>query len=409
MNGNQKIIYNPFQPDEPVSPKLFVGRKKELATIETALSETARTKTKNILIIGDKGIGKTSIAGYIENLAERVNAEEKYGGQFFTVFCSLGSCTNNEDVCVTILEEIYNKISATLPNIVEKTKTFFRRLEAFGLSIAGFGFSLKRKTDDKGTLPLRFHHIINSFSGSISDDYEGLLIILDELDTISQNKKFAPFLKSYVENLARAKTNVMHLVTASPFAIQGLEAGHDTIIRSFTALELQNISGEETKELIEKALNIGKPLKTYDEDFLRYTNHFASGIPNFVHELGYASFQVDDDNNLDFNDLRAGILGTEEVVGAMTNLEIKYFRKRYTQDILSNKYRRILQGLASFDGDEVRLADLREKLSENDQKGLDSYIKNMVVRGVINHLEGKRGYYSLPDRMFKIFLRLEAV
>lgn len=41
-----------------------------------------------------------------------------------------------------------------------------------------------------------------------------------------------------------------------------------------------------------------------------------------------------------------------------------------------------------------------------DENKLRAYLSVMVKRGVVEKVEGQVGQYRLPDRMFKVFLRL---
>ena len=65
--------------------------------------------------------------------------------------------------------------------------------------------------------------------------------------------------------------------------------------------------------------------------------------------------------------------------------------------------------IASFDEDTVKVKDLKDKLSLDDRKRLAVYLSNMVKRGVLKKTAGVQGQYSLPDRLFKVFLRLQLV
>ena len=121
--------------------------------------------------------------------------------------------------------------------------------------------------------------------------------------------------------------------------------------------------------------------------------------------MGRAAFDVDSDKKLDWEDLRQGILGTPAVKGALASLEDKHFRQRYTQKILSDEYRKILHIIASFDDDVVAVSDILREY-EGDENKLRAYLSVMVKRGVVEKVEGQVGQYRLPDRMFKVFLRL---
>ena len=172
-------------------------------------------------------------------------------------------------------------------------------------------------------------------------------------------------------------------------------------------MNIPNLSRKESDELVRKAVNRGVPPARPVDDFLWNIYHYSNGIPSFIHELGRAAFDVDTDRKLDWEDLRQGILGTPAVKGALASLEDKHFRQRYTQKILSNEYRKILHIVASFNEDVVPVSDILNKY-DGDENKLRAYLSVMVKRGVVEKMEGQVGQYRLPDRMFKVFLRLRA-
>jgi hypothetical protein len=60
---------NPFRPNSPVSPGMFVGRVTELNKLESHLLQTRALQPVNFLLTGERGIGKTSLLDYIKNVA----------------------------------------------------------------------------------------------------------------------------------------------------------------------------------------------------------------------------------------------------------------------------------------------------------------------------------------------------
>jgi len=64
---NMKI--NPFKPNSPVNPGMFVGRIKEVETLERALLQTRVGSPNHFMITGERGIGKTSLLLYLNFLS----------------------------------------------------------------------------------------------------------------------------------------------------------------------------------------------------------------------------------------------------------------------------------------------------------------------------------------------------
>lgn len=54
-------MINPFRPNSPTNPEMFVGRYDEIKRIEGALKQTMANRGHSFLLLGERGIGKTSL------------------------------------------------------------------------------------------------------------------------------------------------------------------------------------------------------------------------------------------------------------------------------------------------------------------------------------------------------------
>ncbi len=62
---------SPFSPGKPVSVEYFVARIKEIKRAERAIKQASSGRNENLFITGERGIGKSSLAGFIRYLAEK--------------------------------------------------------------------------------------------------------------------------------------------------------------------------------------------------------------------------------------------------------------------------------------------------------------------------------------------------
>ena len=53
--------FNPFKPNHPIYSGLFAGRYNEIKKIDNALFQTSFDNPTNLLLLGERGIGKTSL------------------------------------------------------------------------------------------------------------------------------------------------------------------------------------------------------------------------------------------------------------------------------------------------------------------------------------------------------------
>lgn len=61
---------NPFRPNSPVNPGMFVGRIDELNRLESHLVQARAGNPSNFMITGERGIGKSSLLNYFKWVAE---------------------------------------------------------------------------------------------------------------------------------------------------------------------------------------------------------------------------------------------------------------------------------------------------------------------------------------------------
>jgi len=406
QEGSPSFKVNPFMPDSPVSPELFVGRELEIEQIKKALHQTINDRAEHLLLVGDRGIGKSSLATYAEDLA--LNADKLFQisqARFLTVFVSTGACRDLDELCVAILDRLYRKVREASDPLSRAVSDLLSKVG--GISVGFFGLKIDVNPGSKGGVVTgKFTSVLEALWDKVHDSYTALLIIIDETETLARLQGAGSFLKSCLEQLSHDRYGrIMFIVTASPSALTNFTEDHASFPRGFTHVNVPNLSRKESDELVKRALSRGVPIAKPTDDFLLNIYHYSNGIPSFIHELGRAAFDVDSNNQLDWEDLRLGILGTSVVKGALASLEDKHFRQRYTQRILSNEYRKILHIIASFDDDVVDVSDILKKY-DGDENKLRAYISIMGKRGVVDKVEGQVGKYRLPDRMFKVFLRL---
>jgi len=61
---------NPFKPQSPISTGMFAGRLNEISRLESFLFQTKASQPSNFLIIGERGIGKSSLLLFCKAIAE---------------------------------------------------------------------------------------------------------------------------------------------------------------------------------------------------------------------------------------------------------------------------------------------------------------------------------------------------
>ena len=89
---------SPFYPGQPVPVELFVGRRQQIEHILTrGVGQVALGKPTTSVVQGEYGIGKSSIAGFLQSIAER-----DYG--LHVLYVPVGGADTLEDIGALLLE-----------------------------------------------------------------------------------------------------------------------------------------------------------------------------------------------------------------------------------------------------------------------------------------------------------------
>jgi hypothetical protein len=172
-------------------------------------------------------------------------------------------------------------------------------------------------------------------------------------------------------------------------------------MRIFKIIEIGRLSDNEVKNFLYKAFNsVNMEIK---EDALELMVKFSSGLPILMHEIGDATFWLDEDGIIDLKDAMVGILKAAEEVGR------KYLDPKVYRAIRSEKYRSILRKMG-----EMRISktfnkkEIESKLEPQERKVLNNFLRKLKKLGVIeSDLEG-RGSYRFVNEIYPIYIWMES-
>ncbi|MEW6201646.1 MAG: ATP-binding protein [bacterium] len=368
---------SPFTPGIPVPPDLFVGREEELSLITRSMKEVLNGKQKNIFITGERGIGKSSLAAYSREIAEK-------NYNFLCAYVSLGGVTQLEEMTRRIFESFVRESHGK--SFFEKIKTFLkdyiREVNAMGL----ITFRFEPDKRDLDGITRNFPQALSNLLKTAGN--KGMLIVLDDINGLSDNPNFAHFLKSFVDGIAISRTTLPLLLMLSgiPERRYAMMKHQESVGRIFDVVEISRLHGPEIEKFYKKTFE--KVGITIDRDALTSIIDYSSGLPTLLHEIGDAVLRVDSDNHIDKNDAVVGIFKATEIVGN------KYLNRQIMDAIKSKKYKKILE--KASEKFVFTKTDLDKGLSGEEKKVLDNFFNRMKKIGVLKSTE-QRGEYEFVN------------
>ncbi len=391
-----KIPLNPFAPSRPISPGQFVGRHFEIRELEAALAHAKRCRPRHFLMTGNRGVGKTSFLDYI-----RRKASGKIDGvnfNFLVVDFAINKKTTRLDFARTLQAELDSILSENAPfkEMLSKTWSFIKNIEAAGISYNGVDEKPENKRDMYLSVADSLTEIVgkvcrNEASEGFADSgYDGVLILIDEVDQASSELDIGSFLKYLLERLNRKNCNQVVIGLAGlNVSTDVLINSHPSSLRVFDELPLGNLSPDDVDELLSEA-----ELQVRNEGYegFKITSsarnaifEFSNGHPQFVHQFGYSAFEAScrSYSSGDFIvDQQHVTKGAFEERGAFDLIGDVYFRQEFSEFSEDQRALAILDCLSEDPRKGFTANDLRAQASL-DVSTIANFLNRLVKGGLV--------------------------
>lgn len=402
---------NPFKPNSPVPPGMFIGRIPAIESLEQCLIQTKAGQPVNFMITGERGIGKSSLLLYFADLAcGAIPYVDESKFNFIVISTDIEHETTQIGLMKKIKIGLERKLAPTElgRDFLSKTWSFLQRLEIAGskinspcedveIALESFAYSLadtiKRITEESDN---------KYFSGL----FDGVLIQIDETSNASPELNLGSFFKILCERLQRNGCNkVMFGIAGLPDLRNILMQSHPSSLRIFEEVILDRLEDIEVHKIIDKCLEQAKKdnsQETTIESEARATmTMYSEGYPHFVQQIGFSAFAIDNDDNIDKEDVTNGFWAPQ---GALEQIGNRYYRDNFYGKIQKDNYRQVLRIMAKRLDDWVEKADIKKKFKGNETT-LDNAIQALRKRKIIISKEGVRGVYRLQHKGFAAWIR----
>ena len=298
-------VENAFQPAKEVGDiDRFAGRSKPVTDAFLALM----AEGANIAIVGNRGIGKTSLARQIENfgrgddgLLQRLKVDFNHKHDYNVLYLACGNeIATREDLLIRLLTS--DVCLGTWLYDIPKTKKMMHSLSPklsarFGAAVAQMSGEIgtNRGTEtvaEQVAVPQSVEGIFENVVRNLVDENltrDGILIVVDEFDQITDPSGIGPFLKAMSTNVKKVKFCIVGVATD----IQQLMKEHESADCLFagTIIALDPMSGNELNEIISIGENkVGGYFKVSDDARSRLVE-LAQGHPYLVHLVGKFAFR----------------------------------------------------------------------------------------------------------------------
>jgi Cdc6-like AAA superfamily ATPase len=409
-------IENAFQPAKEVdSSSRFAGRKNAVTDAYYGLI----ARGAHVAVVGNRGIGKTSLARQILNIAggdnsliERLNLPHDRKLDFLPVYFACGKSVRDT---TDLLERLLASSSCLADWIydIPKASSIVRGYQPkLGANILGAEISLggERKSETSVEPALTSHSIESIFTNVVAAIIEknlssdGVLIVVDEFDQIEDPAGFASFLKALATNVPQVKFCIVGVAQD----IQYLMKEHQSSDRLFagTIISLPSMTSDELKDIIKIAEDEIDGYISFSPDAADRVANLAQGHPYMVHLVGKYALRA------------AYTAGARSISAVAIDETLRSIAERGADPVLEGRYKR---AVASSEQRETVLKALAETQAADGEvwttnayrvaleQGVDNasqYVGQLVTDEYGNELEKVRErYYRFHDSLFAAYVR----
>lgn len=384
---------NPFTPQDPmIHAKKFAGRKDSVLNAVDALFNN-----KNVLIVGPRGLGKSSLSYQLmyltqgqKDLLEKLEIDL---GDY--TFCN--STGDHRCVPGNSLLDICNGLLYTFSTGINENVDEIKRKIVYGIDIKIFKFTAEEELEkiSPTDISLFFVTKVEEFFNKIPQLSKSVTFLIDEIDVLDNDIELAPFLKATSEKFTiNNRINVSFIVSGVTGTITRLISQHASVSRLFETIPLPRMTQNELEEIIDNALD-GTGVRI-DENAKNEIVSLANNFPQPVHLLGYHSFKLDSNNIIEIDDVG------DSKKFIVSEIKKQDFESKF-EGIAPGSMTEVVRVLAQAPFETVNLSYLRANLRHMSDEKILGTTGGLFERGVIE--KQHRGVFRFNDPLFKIYLR----
>ena len=387
---------SPFYPGQPVPIDLFVGRTAQIERImQRGAGQVAAGKPVSVFIQGEYGIGKSSIAGYLQALAEKVC-------NLHSIYAPLGGAETIEELASKVVEATLRS-GAFVPQRAERLKNWLAKYigeqSLFGFTLHAEALQSDAPSIATGMLPF----LSEVYSRLRDTGIKGLFLIFDEINGITRNPRFSHFVKGLVDTTAISRQPLPLLLGLCGVEERRREmiAHHQPVDRIFDVVDIDPLTPDEMREFFRRAFSsVNMQVR---DDALETMVHYSAGFPKIMHLVGDAAYWRDADGVIDSNDALAGVIMAADEVGK------KYVDQQVYRALRSADYHSIFKKIAQLSPTQMAFhkRQVEQGLTETEKRKFDNFLQKMKTLKVLRSGE-VRGEYIFNVRMARLYIWLQS-
>jgi len=384
-NKNNTNIVNPFSPQYPAVPNCFVNRSIHLERFVRATKSSAKAQMPapiNFLILGDWGMGKTSLLNKMHNIV----ANGLDGVKIFSFYLALdpNCCESWEKFCLVFLSQL-KKHSEGADGISKKLRG---ELQNWKFSVNFRVLAIERAKEDEKNKVISLVETLEEFWMKYlkPSGVELGLFFLDDIQYFLRGKSPDAYftLRNNFQELARRNCNFSLIATGPEILVKDTDIA-EPFVRFFEQRYLEPFDLEGTKKAIVQRLAVNRLRLKLTDEVIATIYQKTRGHPYFIMFIMYELLNLS---------------------GSIKLIDDKKFNgcwptifSRIENNVFSNQ----LRGVSEKELETlIKIANINEPTispSMVKMRGANEFFKRLESKGLL--IKKERGQYELFHPLFK--------
>lgn len=375
---------NPFNPKYPTKPELFVDRNEVLDRFSTMLK---RDTPDNIAVVGEWGVGKTSLLKKIEYIA--LNSKKF---KIFTAFIEVTPETsiNFNTLIARVRDEIERSFKVINTSLLLKLKK--KLIPEWRLKTIEYGIGVEFKERKASAVTIFEDSLRELWAALKSCGIDKVLLIFDDLHYIAEKSPDVLYdLRGIFQKLAMDDYNFSLAIGGKEALFFKAKELAEPFTRFFDRFKLDAFNLDSTKQAILKPIKLSNVNMSMDEDVIKKIYTLTEGHPYFIHFI--------------MQDL---------VNTSKRKIDLDFFNKNFktlSEHLAKDKFdldfasasdteKEVLIKIANIKSEEVELKTIKHI------PDVRKYLERLVDKNLI--IKTDRGLYKIYHSLFKDYLKTKS-
>ena len=336
-------------------------------------------------------MGKTSFVKYVAKIAE-------YKYNMFPVYSNNKRTNTINELITKLLDKLFMEFKKT-NKMIEFINFFFSRFEGTGIKSADFTF--EQHPEIAVNVKYNFIEFLKDLCDNLKS-YDGLFIIIDDVNGLSETPEFANWYKALFETLEFYEefVPIAFTLVTYPAKFDQLCEQNPSFSRMLNLVIMDKLKDKEVHDFFKTNFDSSN-IEFESEQYLKEMVYYSCGMPLIMQQIGDAIFW-----NLE-NKLITEEITYNGIRNAALELKNKPL-KNILKKIKNPHYNNILLKIGKNEKFSFKKDEIMPLLTDNEKNILTEFLDKMIQINILECVDDKLKEYEFANIAYFVYFLINS-